>query len=71
MDNFNKDKKRLMFDKKAYSKVYYQKHKEKIKEYSKQYYYDVARKERNIKPRQPKPKLEFIKLDTPITITFD
>ncbi len=52
---FDKNRNRIMFDKKEYSKQYYQDHKEEIKEYSKKYYYDVARKKKNIKPRKPKP----------------
>tara|TARA_R110002167_G_scaffold320283_2_gene526117 strand:+ start:585 stop:800 length:216 start_codon:yes stop_codon:yes gene_type:complete len=71
MTNFNPITKRLMFDKKEYSKVYYQENKEKIKEYSKKYYYDVARKLKNITPRPPKPLFKKIYFKDPITVSFD
>ena len=71
MTTFDLETKRIMFDKKEYSKQYYQDNKDKIKEYSKKYYYDIARKKKNIKPRPPKPTLQFIQLDKPLIISFD
>mgnify|MGYP003674425326 CR=1 FL=1 len=60
-----------MFDKKEYSKKYYQDNKEKIKEYSKKYYYETSRPSKNIKPRQPKPYFKHIILEKPILICFN
>lgn len=68
---FNKNSKRIMFDKKKYSKQYYKDNKEKIKFYSRLYYYSVARELKNIKKRKEKPEYKKIYFSTPMIINFD
>ena len=68
---FNKINKRIMFDKKKYSKQYYIDNKEQIKLYSRLYYYSIARELKNIKKRKVKAEYKKIYFSKPVSIYFN